>query len=66
MNAERVTASPGSPSRRTFRGTPIRVTLADGHVTVAADAEGLRRPIRVGVGGDVHELCAGDQHTFTL
>jgi hypothetical protein len=26
----------------------------------------VSRPIRVGVGGDVHELCAGAQHTFTL
>jgi trehalose/maltose hydrolase-like predicted phosphorylase len=49
-----------------FRGTPIRVTLAAGQLTVAADPEGFSRPIRVGVGDEVHELCPGDRHTFSL
>src|SRR5450755_2356183 len=44
-----------------FRGTPIRVTLENGELTVVADAEGFSRPIRVGVGDEVHELCAGDR-----
>ena len=49
-----------------FRGTPIRVTLADGGLTVAVHAEGSSRPIRVAVGDDVRELGAGDRHTFAL
>ncbi|MBA2513477.1 MAG: glycoside hydrolase family 65 protein [Solirubrobacterales bacterium] len=49
-----------------FRGTPMRVSLGDGEVTITAPTEGFSRPIRVGVGDEVHELCAGDQHTFKL
>jgi trehalose/maltose hydrolase-like predicted phosphorylase len=49
-----------------FRGTPIRVTLGDGGLTVAVHAEGLSRPIRVAVGDEIRELRAGDQHTFAL
>jgi trehalose/maltose hydrolase-like predicted phosphorylase len=49
-----------------FRGTPIRVTLADGGLTVVAHTEGFSRPIRVAVGDEVRELCAGDHHTFAL
>ena len=49
-----------------FRGTPIRVTLADGGLTVAVHTEGFSRPIRVAVGDEVRELRAGDHHTFAL
>ncbi len=49
-----------------FRGTPILVTLADGRLTLTAHREGVRRPISVGVGDDVRELCPGDQYTFAL
>jgi trehalose/maltose hydrolase-like predicted phosphorylase len=49
-----------------FRGMPIRVTLERGELTVAADAEGLSRPIKVGVGDEVVELCPGDRQTFAL
>ena len=49
-----------------FRGTPIRVTLAEGKLTLAAHREGVRRPIRVGVGDEVRELRAGDRCTFEL
>jgi trehalose/maltose hydrolase-like predicted phosphorylase len=49
-----------------FRRTPIRVTLENGELTVVADAEGFSRPVRVGVGDDVRELCAGDRWTFPL
>ncbi len=49
-----------------FRGMPIRVTLADDELTVAAAGEGASRPIRISVGGEVHELSPGDRHTFTL
>jgi trehalose/maltose hydrolase-like predicted phosphorylase len=49
-----------------FRRTPIRVTLASGELTVVADAEGFSRPVRVGVGDEVRELCAGDRWVFPL
>src|SRR5437660_1251090 len=49
-----------------FRGTPIRVTLTDGGLTVDVHAEGFSRPIRVAVGDVVRELRAGDHHTFAL
>jgi trehalose/maltose hydrolase-like predicted phosphorylase len=49
-----------------FRGTPILVTLGGGRLTLAALREGVPRPIRVGVGDEVRELCAGDQCTFEL
>ena len=49
-----------------FRGTPLRVTLEGEKLTVCADAEGLSRPVRVGVGHEVIELCPGDLHAFAL
>lgn len=49
-----------------FRGTPMRVSLGDGEVTITAPTEGFSRPVKVGVGDEVHELCAGEQHTFKL
>jgi hypothetical protein len=49
-----------------FRGTPIWVTLEDGGLTVVAHTEGFSRPIRVAVGDEVCDLCAGDDHTFSL
>ncbi len=49
-----------------FRGTPIRITLADGRLTVAVHAEGFSRPVRVAVGDEIRELRAGDRHTFAL
>ncbi|MBV9366947.1 MAG: glycoside hydrolase family 65 protein [Solirubrobacterales bacterium] len=49
-----------------FRGTPLRVTLEGQELTVCADAEGLSRPVRVGVGDQVIELCPGDRHAFAL
>jgi trehalose/maltose hydrolase-like predicted phosphorylase len=47
------------------RGTPIRVTLAHGELTVVITG-GFSRAIKVGIGGDVRELGAGERCTFTL
>jgi hypothetical protein len=33
---------------------------------VAADPEGQSRPVRVGVGEDIRDLCPGDRYTFAL
>ena len=49
-----------------FRGTPIRVTLKDGGLTVDVHTEGFSRPIRVAVGDAVRDLRAGDHHTSAL
>jgi trehalose/maltose hydrolase-like predicted phosphorylase len=47
-----------------FQGTPIRVTFADGLLTVAAHREGVSPPIKVAVRDEVRELRAGDRCTF--
>jgi trehalose/maltose hydrolase-like predicted phosphorylase len=49
-----------------FQRTPILVTLADHRLTLAAHPDGANRPIRVGVGDEVRELCAGARWTFEL
>jgi trehalose/maltose hydrolase-like predicted phosphorylase len=47
-----------------FRRTPIRVTLTDGRLTLAAHPEAVNRPIKVAVRDEVRELAAGDRSTF--
>jgi trehalose/maltose hydrolase-like predicted phosphorylase len=49
-----------------FRRTPMRVRLADGELTVEAHPEGFSKAIKVGVGGDVRDLCPGDRCSFAL
>ncbi len=49
-----------------YRGTPLTVTLRAGELSVSVHGEGLSRPIRVGVGDEVRDLCPGDSHTFAL
>jgi len=49
-----------------FRETPILVTLTADRLTLAIHPEGVSRPIRVGVPGDVRALCAGDRTVFEL
>ncbi len=46
-------------------GTPIRVTIRDGELTVVITG-GFSRAIRVGIGDDVREVGAGERCTFTL
>jgi trehalose/maltose hydrolase-like predicted phosphorylase len=47
------------------RGTPIRVTVGNGELTVVITG-GFSRPIKVGIGDDVREVGAGEHCTFTL
>ncbi len=47
------------------RGTPIRVTIRDGELTVVITG-GFSRAIRVGIGDDVREVGAGERCTFAL
>ena len=46
-------------------GTPIRVTVGDGELTVVITG-GFSRAIKVGIGDDVRELGAGERCTFRL
>ncbi|MEJ7797844.1 MAG: glycosyl hydrolase family 65 protein [Solirubrobacteraceae bacterium] len=47
------------------RGTPIRVTIRGGELTVVITG-GFSRPVRIGIGDDVRELGAGERCTFKL
>ncbi|MET8245057.1 glycosyl hydrolase family 65 protein [Streptomyces sp. NPDC005202] len=49
-----------------FRGTALRVSIQGDQLNVFAEAEGFRGPMRVGVGGEVHELGPGSGCEFTL
>lgn len=49
-----------------FRRAAVRVTLAQGELTVAALADGADGPIRVGYRDDVRELRGGQRCTFTV
>ncbi len=49
-----------------FRGTPLRVSLDGGELTVAALADGFISTVKVGVGDDVRELGPGESATFTV
>jgi trehalose/maltose hydrolase-like predicted phosphorylase len=49
-----------------FRGTPIKVTLSGGELVIRAHTEGFSRPIRIGIGDQVHELGAGGRCAFSL
>lgn len=49
-----------------YRGSPLRVRLADGELTVVSHPEGFSQPIKVGVGEDVRDLCPGDSCSFAL
>ncbi|MGA2927025.1 MAG: glycosyl hydrolase family 65 protein, partial [Solirubrobacteraceae bacterium] len=49
-----------------FHGMPLRVKIAGGELTIAADPEGQSRPVRVGIEDHVGELCPGDRWTVTL
>jgi trehalose/maltose hydrolase-like predicted phosphorylase len=48
-----------------MRGTPIRVTVTRGELTVVITG-GFSRPIKVGMGEDVRELGPGERCTFSL
>ncbi|MDQ3876609.1 MAG: glycoside hydrolase family 65 protein, partial [Actinomycetota bacterium] len=49
-----------------FRRSPLQVTLEGGELTVAAYSEGFNEPVKIAVGDDVRELCAGDREAFAL
>jgi trehalose/maltose hydrolase-like predicted phosphorylase len=49
-----------------FQQTPIHVTLTSDRLTLAVHTEGVSRPVRVGVRGEVRELCQGDRAVFEI
>lgn len=49
-----------------FRGTPLRVSIAGDELTVFALPEGFRGGVRVGCGGEVRALEAGESCVFVL
>jgi trehalose/maltose hydrolase-like predicted phosphorylase len=49
-----------------FRRTPLLVTLDKDRLTLALHPEGASGPVRVGVGGEIRELCPGDRYVFRL
>ncbi|MBV8990276.1 MAG: glycoside hydrolase family 65 protein [Solirubrobacterales bacterium] len=49
-----------------FRGMPLQVSFRGDELTIVADPEGRSRPVRIGVGEEIHELCPGDRCTFAL
>jgi trehalose/maltose hydrolase-like predicted phosphorylase len=49
-----------------FRGVPIQVSLDGARITVVVLPDGQGRPIRVGVGSEVHELWADQRCSFEL
>ena len=48
-----------------FRGLPLEVSLSGGELAVTAESHGVSRPVKVGLGDQVHELCPGDSVTFS-
>jgi trehalose/maltose hydrolase-like predicted phosphorylase len=49
-----------------FRGMPLQVLFTHDSLTIVADPEGQSRPVRIGVGEEIHELSPGDRRTFAL
>jgi hypothetical protein len=49
-----------------FHKTPVEVMLEGNNLTVAAQADGASRTIKVGVGDKVREIEDGEDYTFPL
>jgi trehalose/maltose hydrolase-like predicted phosphorylase len=49
-----------------FHGAPFRVDVADGHLTVTAHTRRVSRPIKIGIGDDIHELGPQDSYSWSL
>jgi trehalose/maltose hydrolase-like predicted phosphorylase len=47
-----------------YRKTPVEVMLEGGKVTLAAQADGSSRTVRVGVGQNVMEIKEGESYTL--
>jgi trehalose/maltose hydrolase-like predicted phosphorylase len=49
-----------------FRGLPITLTLADGHLQVATEAGSLNGSVKIGAGDQVQTIRSGKRYTFDL
>ena len=49
-----------------FQGTTLQVAVADGQLVVEVATEGFSHPVRIGMGGEVHEMGAGDRASVAL
>lgn len=49
-----------------YRGTPLRVRIDGDVLSVRAEAEGFRVPVRVALNGQTVELGAGESHEFPI
>ncbi len=49
-----------------FRGTSIRISISGEELTVHTLAAGFSRPVRIGIGGEVRELAAGEEWIASL
>jgi trehalose/maltose hydrolase-like predicted phosphorylase len=49
-----------------FRGTSLRVGIKGEKLTVLAEAEGFRGPLRIGVGDELRDMGPGESHVFAL
>ncbi|MGH3945379.1 MAG: glycosyl hydrolase family 65 protein, partial [Pseudonocardiaceae bacterium] len=49
-----------------FRGTSIRVSISGDELKVHTLAGGFSRPVRIGIGGEVRELAAGEEWVASL
>jgi trehalose/maltose hydrolase-like predicted phosphorylase len=49
-----------------FQGTSIRVSVSEGHLVVEIATEGFSHPLRIGMGGEVRELAAGERWAVPL
>ncbi|MFD6856909.1 glycoside hydrolase family 65 protein [Rhodococcus sp. NPDC060090] len=49
-----------------YRGTPLRVQISGETLSVLAEVEGFRVPVRVGVNGETVRLEAGQSHEFQV
>jgi trehalose/maltose hydrolase-like predicted phosphorylase len=49
-----------------FRGTSLRVGIKGEELTVLAEAEGFRGPLRIGVGDELRHMGPGESRVFAL
>ena len=49
-----------------FQGILIEVTLEEGRLQVSAEADSLKRSVRLGVGNHVRKIRSGESYTFDL
>jgi trehalose/maltose hydrolase-like predicted phosphorylase len=49
-----------------FQGTSLQVAVTDGELVVEVATEGFSHPIKVGLGGEVRELAAGERASVRL